>query len=175
MKLLLSRHPFCVHHTAMLRFTVSLYSEPHSYRLHVCLAVTCQLHLRQNDWVLLHATARTYGWSRYQNKSQHRKLTLEKKILLLFLQEISCIHPSVPYILLLLCTTTKSEFGHVWLRTTLVYLLKFLYVNSCVVGRRIARNLYFNFISCPLYVFIHFSAAFCTVHCALDLAKDHAP
>ena len=33
----------------------------------------------------------------------------------------------------------------------------------------------FIFISCPLYVFIHFSAAFCTAHCALDLAKDHAP
>ena len=28
---------------------------------------------------------------------------------------------------------------------------------------------------CPLYVFIHFSAAFCMVHCALDLARDHAP
>ena len=27
----------------------------------------------------------------------------------------------------------------------------------------------------PAYVFIHFSAAFCTAHCALDLAKDHAP
>ena len=27
----------------------------------------------------------------------------------------------------------------------------------------------------PLYVFIHFSAAFCTAHCALDLAKVHAP
>ena len=37
----------------------------------------------------------------------------------------------------------KSEFGHVWFLATLVYLLKFLYVNSCVVGRRIARNLYF--------------------------------
>ena len=34
---------------------------------------------------------------------------------------------------------------------------------------------FFIFISCPLYVFIHFSAAFCTAHCALDLAKDHAP
>ena len=29
------------------------------------------------------------------------------------------------------------------------------------------------FKSCPLYVFRHFSAAFCTAHCALDLAKDH--
>ena len=24
-------------------------------------------------------------------------------------------------------------------------------------------------------VFIHFSAAFCTAQCALDLARDHAP
>ena len=30
------------------------------------------------------------------------------------------------------------------------------------------------FLFCPLYVFIHFSAAFCTAHCALDLAMDHA-
>ena len=33
----------------------------------------------------------------------------------------------------------------------------------------------FFFFFCPLYVFIHFSAAFCTVHCALDLVRDHAP
>ena len=31
------------------------------------------------------------------------------------------------------------------------------------------------FLFCPLYAFIHFSAAFCTAHCALDLARDHAP
>ena len=30
------------------------------------------------------------------------------------------------------------------------------------------------FIFCPLYVFRHFSAAFCMAHCALDLARDHA-
>ena len=66
----------------------------------------------------------------------------------------------------------KSEFGHVWLLTILVYLLKLLYVNSCVVGGRMAQNL---FLFCPLYVFIHFSAAFCTAHYALDLARDHAP
>ena len=30
------------------------------------------------------------------------------------------------------------------------------------------------FLVCPLYVFRHFSAAFCTAHCALDLAGDHA-
>ena len=28
---------------------------------------------------------------------------------------------------------------------------------------------------CPLYVSIHFSASFCTAHCALDFARDHAP
>ena len=48
----------------------------------MCLAVTCQLHFLQNDRVLLCATAVTRGRNRYQNKSQHRKLTLEKKILL---------------------------------------------------------------------------------------------
>ena len=32
-----------------------------------------------------------------------------------------------------------------------------------------------TFLFCPLYVFIHCSAAFCTTHCALDLARAHAP
>ena len=68
--------------------------------------------------------------------------------------------------------TDKSEFGHVWLLTTLVYLLKMLYEHSCMVGGCVAQN---PFLFCPLYVFIHFSAAFCTVHCALDLARVHAP
>ena len=49
--------------------------------MYVCLAVTCHLHLRQNDRDLLHVTAVTRGWNGYRNKSQHRKLTLEKKIL----------------------------------------------------------------------------------------------
>ena len=31
------------------------------------------------------------------------------------------------------------------------------------------------FLFCPLYVLIIFSAAFCTAHCALDLARDQAP
>ena len=46
------------------------------------LAVTCHLHFWQNDQDLLRATAVTRGWNGYRNKSQHRKLTLEKKILL---------------------------------------------------------------------------------------------
>ena len=52
----------------------------------------------------------------------------------------------------------KSEFGHVWLLATLVYLLKFLYVNSCVVGGRIGRNLLF-------FSFFSFSFFINLVHC----------
>ena len=57
--------------------------------------------------------------------------------------------------------------------TTLVYLLKSLYVNSCMAGGCMAQKLLF----CPLYdfVFIYLSASFCTAHCALDFTRDHAP
>jgi len=53
----------------------------HIRKVYACLAVTCHLHFRQNDRDLLRATAVTRGWNGYRNKSQHRKLTLEKKIL----------------------------------------------------------------------------------------------
>ena len=55
--------------------------QSHIHKVYACLAVTCHLHFWQNDRDLLRATAVTRGWNRYQNKSQHRKLTLEKKIL----------------------------------------------------------------------------------------------
>ena len=58
---------------------MSLHAKPH--KVHVHLAVTCHLHFWQNDQDLLRATAVTQGWNGYQSKSQHRKLTLEKKIL----------------------------------------------------------------------------------------------
>ena len=58
----------------------------HIRKVHACLAVTCQLHFGLNDRDLLRVTAVTRGRNRYQNKSQHRKLTLEKKILLPLLQ-----------------------------------------------------------------------------------------
>ena len=51
---------------------------------------------------------------------------------------------------------------YVWLRTTLVCLPKLLYVNSCMVWWPE------TFLFCPLYVFIHFSAAFCAARHALD-------
>ena len=49
--------------------------------MYACLAVTCHLHFWQNDWDFLHATVVTWVWNGYQNKSQHRKSTLEKKFL----------------------------------------------------------------------------------------------
>ena len=55
--------------------------QSHIGKVYVCLAVTSHLHFWQNDQDLLRATAVTRGWNGYQNKSQHRKLTREKKIL----------------------------------------------------------------------------------------------
>ena len=49
--------------------------------VYACLAVTCHLHFGQNDRDFLRATVVTRGWNGYRNKSQHRKSTLEKKIL----------------------------------------------------------------------------------------------
>ena len=79
MKLLPSWHKVCVLHSTMHQFTVSLHSKP--YRVHVCLAVTCHLHFWQNGQDLLHATAVIQECNWYWNMSQHRKLTMEKKIL----------------------------------------------------------------------------------------------
>ena len=80
MKLLPSRRvlctPYCAYNHAPCHFMQS-----HIRKVYACLAVTCHLHFWQNDRGLLRATAVTRGWNGYRNKSQHRKLTLEKKIL----------------------------------------------------------------------------------------------
>ena len=57
------------------------FTQSHIRKVHACLAVTCHLHFWQNDRDLLRATAVTRGWNGYWNKGQHRKLTMEKKIL----------------------------------------------------------------------------------------------
>ena len=57
------------------------FMQSHIRKVYVCLVVTCHLRFWQNDWGLLCATAVTWGWNGYRNKSQHRKLTLEKKII----------------------------------------------------------------------------------------------
>ena len=53
--------------------------------MNACLAVTCHLHFWQNDLDLVRATAVTRGWNGYRDKSQRRKLILEKEILPLLL------------------------------------------------------------------------------------------
>ena len=45
------------------------------------LSVTCHLYVWQNGFDLLRATSLTRGRNGYRNKSQHRKLTVEKKII----------------------------------------------------------------------------------------------
>ena len=77
MKLLPSRHVLCTpYNHAPCHFMQS-----HIRKVYACLAVTCHLHFWRNDRGLLRATAVTRGWNGYRNKSQHRKLTLENKIL----------------------------------------------------------------------------------------------
>ena len=57
------------------------FMQSHICKVYACLAVTCHLHFWQNDRDLLCATVVTRGWNGYRNKSQHRKSTMEKKIL----------------------------------------------------------------------------------------------
>ena len=82
-KLQLSWHKFCVHIQChfMLHVTSCKATYVRIRKVYACLAVTCHLYFWQNDRDLLHATAVTRGWNGYRNKSQHRKSTLEKKIL----------------------------------------------------------------------------------------------
>ena len=58
------------------------FMQSHIRKVYACLLATCHLRFWQDDRGLLRATAVTQGWNGYRNKSQHRKLTLEKKILL---------------------------------------------------------------------------------------------
>jgi len=55
------------------------FMQSHTRRVHACLAVTCHLHIWQNAWDLLRATAVTRGWNRYRNKTQHRKWPRRRK------------------------------------------------------------------------------------------------
>ena len=68
---------FCVHRTTL--HLSGHFMQSHIQRVHACLAVTCHLHFWRNDGDLVCATAVTQRWNRYQNTSQHRKMTLEKK------------------------------------------------------------------------------------------------
>ena len=77
-----SWHVLCISYNHALCHAI----QSHIRKVHTCFAVTCHLHFQQNDLDLLHATAVAQRWNGYQNKSRHRKLTMEKKIHPLFLQ-----------------------------------------------------------------------------------------
>ena len=78
-RLLQYRRTFCVHHTTILQCR---FMQSHIRRVPVMwLAVTFHQHFQQNDRDLLRATVVTRGWTKYRDTSQHRKLTLEKKII----------------------------------------------------------------------------------------------
>ena len=62
------------------------FMQSHIRKVYACSAATCHLHFGQNDRDLLRATAVTRGSNGYRNKSQHRKLTPEKKIIPLLIQ-----------------------------------------------------------------------------------------
>ena len=57
-ELLAFRRTFCVYHTPMLQCH---FIRSHIRRMYVCLAVTCHLHVWQNDQALLRATAVIQG------------------------------------------------------------------------------------------------------------------
>ena len=79
MKLLPSRCTFCVHHTTMHQFTVSLHLKP--CMLGACV-FSCNLPLALlAEWVgSFMCYCGNVGWNGYWNRSQRWKFTLEKKI-----------------------------------------------------------------------------------------------
>ena len=96
-------------------------------KVYACLAVTCHLHFWQNDRDFLRATVVTRGWNGYRNKSQHRKSTLEKKILPPFQQGFepatfqsrvrrsnhwAIPAPGIGHNLSLICQLTSEDIKH---------------------------------------------------------------
>ena len=65
----------------------------------------------------------------------------------------------------------EQQFGHVWSCLVTDNFGLFTEIAVCKFLRGWRSYGLKPLLFCPLCVFIHFSAAFCTVHCALD----HAP
>ena len=74
----ISVHVLCTPYNHVLVYSVI---RSHVRRVHACLAVTCHLHFWQTDLGSFTCFCGNSGWNRYWNKIQHRKMTLEKKIL----------------------------------------------------------------------------------------------
>ena len=74
-----ARSVYTIQPCTILRLFMHILS--HIHREYTRLVVTCHPHFRQNGGDLLRVTAVTRRWNGYRNKSQDRKLTLEKKII----------------------------------------------------------------------------------------------
>ena len=75
------------------------------------LAVTCHQNFWQNDWDVFHATAVTHRGGTDTEMSQHRRLTLEKKIPHCSCQELNPWHSNhVSGALLLSCLCPQVAF-----------------------------------------------------------------
>ena len=83
-----------------------------------------------------------------------------------------CTFLYLQYIYLYHTCVLKSEFGHVWLLTTGFFTE--IAVCKFLRGWRSYGLKLFYFVHC-MCLYIKKNAAFCTAHCALDLARDHAP
>ena len=78
MKLLPSRRLLCTPYNHAPCHFISLCKTTYC-KVRAYLVVTCYQHFWQNDRGLLRTTAVTRGWNGYRNKSQDKRLTLEKK------------------------------------------------------------------------------------------------
>ena len=72
-----------VHIMCILYIHAPVYSviQSHIHMVDVCSAAACHLHFWQNDGGYFLCYCSNMEWNAYRNKSQHRKLTLEKKII----------------------------------------------------------------------------------------------
>ena len=100
---------FCAHHTAMRQFTPSVILsslKPHTQGAWVFLCHPAATYTfgRLTGIFFLHATSVTRGWTGYQNKSQHKKVTIENKILTQFLPELM---PMTDLSIRVQCSTTE--------------------------------------------------------------------
>ena len=65
-----------------------------------------------------------------------------------------CTFSCLQYMYLYYVCALRSDFGHVWLLTTLVYILKLLYVNSCVVWSSYILKPFYSVHCMYLYIFL---------------------
>ena len=85
-KLLLSWHTFCVHHAPILL------KATHTWGACVFSCNLTPARLSESPGFLC-ATAKTQGWTEHRNKSRHKTLTGEKKILPLVMPGASNLRP----------------------------------------------------------------------------------